>query len=495
MLHQKTTVPTLHSAAQKFLPLLQAATTKSNTTCTFNCAGGKNFCRLYPMKLSQYTIIRKLHDSSNYFIMNPLSMQADIISQQEMEAIANGTYDTSILKQKGYVLDEQKEKMLYRKAYLDFLDTRDNSEVQIFFVPWYACNFACSYCYQSGYDNKGTVTPEVIDAFFSYINTHITKPKYITLFGGEPLLDSPHARKIISYFIEKANQHSLHLAIVTNGYTLSSYIDILKKATIREIQVTLDGTEDVHNSRRFTKTKTPTFDAIVTGIDTALKHNIPINLRVVVDAQNINDLPNLAQFAIDKGWTNNPLFKTQIGRNYELHYCQADNAKLYERASLYEKIYELIIQHPYILQFHKPAFSISKFLFEQGAMPNPLFDACPGCKTEWAFDYTGKIYPCTAMVGKNGEEVGTYYPTVSLNTTVIEEWEKRDVTYIPQCQQCSLSLVCGGGCAAVAKNKHGNILQSDCRPVDTLLSMGISLYFEKEIGNYHAKSCNNQKSI
>ncbi|NMB63894.1 MAG: hypothetical protein GYA16_03390, partial [Spirochaetes bacterium] len=81
------------------------------------------------MKLSQYTIIRKLHDSSNYFIMNPLSMQADIISQQEMEAIANGTYDTSILKQKGYVLDEQKEKMLYRKAYLDFLDTRDNSKV------------------------------------------------------------------------------------------------------------------------------------------------------------------------------------------------------------------------------------------------------------------------------------------------------------------------------------------------------------------------------
>ncbi len=433
------------------------------------------------MKLSHYTIIRKIHDSDNYVMVNPLSRQADIIVPGEMEAIANGKFDINILKQKGYVLDEQEEKSLFRNAYLEFLDRRDNSEVQIFFVPWYACNFACSYCYQAGYDNKGLLTQEVIDAFFAYITTHITKPKYITLFGGEPLLDYPAARKLISHFIEKAKDHSLSLAIVTNGFTLGSYIDILKQASIREVQVTLDGTKDVHNARRFAKGNVPTFDAIVTGIDDALAQNIPINLRVVIDAENISDLPHLAQFAIDKGWTRNPLFKTQLGRNYELHYCQADNSKLLSRASLYEKIYKLIIQHPHILQFHKPAYSISKFLFEQGTIPQPLFDACPGCKTEWAFDYTGKIYPCTAMVGKQGEEVGTFYPNISLSTTAVEEWEKRDITSIHECQHCSLSLLCGGGCAAVAKNKHGNLLKPDCRPVDQLLSMGISLYFEKGI--------------
>ncbi len=409
-------------------------------------------------------------------------MQADIISQHEMEAITNGTFDIHKLHQKGYALEEQQEKMLYRKAYLQFLDARDTSEVQIFFVPWYACNFACAYCYQAGYEhNNGKLKHEVIDAFYSYITTNITKPKYITLFGGEPLLDSLHTRKLISYFVEKANYHKFPLAIVTNGYTLSTYIDILKTANIREIQVTLDGTKEVHNSRRHTKTKQPTFEAIVTGIDNALAENIPINLRVVVDGENINDLPNIAQFAIEKGWTTNPLFKTQIGRNYELHSCQANNIQLFDRASLYEKMYELITEHPHILEFHAPAYSISKFLFEQGKMPHPLFDACPGCKTEWAFDYTGKIYPCTAMVGKKGEEVGTYYPAISLHSSAIKEWENRDITSIPQCSNCSLSMLCGGGCAAVAKNKSGQILSPDCRPVDRLLSMGISLYFEKEI--------------
>jgi hypothetical protein len=35
---------------------------------------------------------------------------------------------------------------------------------------------------------------------------------------------------------------------------------------------------------------------------------------MVIDKENIENLPEFAQFAIDKGWTNNPLFKTQIGR-------------------------------------------------------------------------------------------------------------------------------------------------------------------------------------
>lgn len=435
----------------------------------------------FTMQLSRFTIIRKLHDSENYFILNALTKQADIISPFEMNDIAEGRYDEAILRSKGYILTHEEKDKLYKKAYFDFVDRRDTSEIQIFFVPWYACNFACSYCYQSGYEhNSASITTDIIDSFYTYIQSHITGKKYITLFGGEPLLDTAHSKEMIQYFLQKASLYAIPVAIVTNGYTLLSYIDLLKKASIREIQVTLDGTAKIHNSRRYTKSHQPTFDTIVAGIDEALQNNMPINLRMVVDAENINNLPQLALFAIQKGWTEHPLFKTQIGRNYELHYCQSNSQKLYDRASLYEKIYELIRKHPYILQFHAPTFSISKFLFE-GTMPEPLFDACPACKTEWAFDYTGCIYPCTATVGKTDEEVGRFYPDIVLNKEKVALWEKRDVTTIPQCAQCSLSLLCGGGCAAVAKNKTGNLLSPDCRPVDRLLSLGISLYFENDI--------------
>ncbi len=220
-----------------------------------------------------------------------------------------------------------------------------------------------------------------------------------------------------------------------------------------------------------------TFEKIVQGIDVCIAHKITVNLRMVIDRENIGNLSELARFAIDKGWTASPYFKTQIGRNYELHHCQSAPDKLFNRVSLYEKLYELIEQAPHIAEFYKPAYSISKFLADTGGLPDPLFDSCPACKAEWAFDYTGHIYPCTATVGKADEALGTYYPDVSSDENKINEWANRDVTAIPECKECSLQLACGGGCGAIAKNKTGNICSSDCRPVKELLELGFASYF------------------
>jgi uncharacterized protein len=266
------------------------------------------------------------------------------------------------------------------------------------------------------------------------------------------------------------------VAVVTNGYTLADYMDVLGNAPIREIQVTLDGIGEVHDRRRPLKGGQPTFERIVPGIDQALANGLTVNLRVVLDRENIDALPELARFARERGWTGHPRFKTQLGRNYELHTCQTNPAHLYGRVELYEKLYSLIKAHPDILEFHRPAFSLSRFLWENGELPDPLFDSCPGCKSEWAFDYTGRIYACTATVGKTGEELGTFFPEVSTDRSRIEEWQKRDVTSVAACRDCSLALACGGGCAAVAKNTSGSLLAPDCRPVRELLEMGISLY-------------------
>ena len=198
---------------------------------------------------------------------------------------------------------------------------------------------------------------------------------------------------------------------------------------------------------------------------------------MVIDKENIDNLPELAKFAIDKGWTKSPFFKTQIGRNYELHHCQSAPDKLFDRISVYEHIYELTREYPHIHEFYKPAYSVAKFLYENGDLPDPLFDACPACKTEWAFDYTGQIYSCTATVGKSDESLGSFYPAVTRKDEIINQWERRDITVIPECKDCSVQLACGGGCGSVAKNRTGNICSTDCRPVNELLELGFSAYF------------------
>jgi len=437
------------------------------------------------MKFSKYTIFSQIKDSENYFMVNLLTGQADILDAETAQKVKSGAIDNKEeFIEKGYLVDPEEERKMYMQKYLDFTDSREKDEIQIFFVPWYTCNFSCSYCFQDEYTpEKSTCTREVIDAFYSYVDTAFAgRKKYITLFGGEPLLAGGTARETVRYFFEKAAAQSLSVAVVTNGYTLVEYMDILKQAPIREVQVTIDGPAEIHDRRRMLKAGNEgTFDQIVAGVDAVLEAGMPVNLRMVIDAENINSLPAFARFAIDKGWTRSPLFKTQLGRNYELHHCQADSTKLFSRVSMYEKIYTLVEAHPYILEFHKPAYSISRFLLENGQLPDPLFDSCPGCKTEWAFDYTGKIYSCTATVGKSEEELGTFYPQVSLDVDAVEEWQDRDITTIAGCRDCSISLACGGGCASVAKNNNGTVCSPDCRPVKELLEMGIGLYFEKEV--------------
>jgi uncharacterized protein len=439
------------------------------------------------MHFSKYNIFSKIKDSENFFIVNLLSGNADILSYIDAEKIIKIRNEEKFtdkdfideLIEKGYLSDEIEENRLYRLKYLDFIDARDRDEIQLFFVPNYSCNFACSYCYQDEYaPTNGELTTGIIDSLFKYIqNEFAGRKKYITVFGGEPLLNSIKQKELISYIINRANEIKLDLCFVTNGYTLSEYIEIINKGSIREIQVTLDGTADVHNTRRFLKGGSGTFEKIVKGIDTCLENKIVVNLRMVMDKENINNLPDLALFAIEKGWTTSPYFKTQIGRNYELHHCQSAPDKLFTRVSLYEKLYGLVKENPHILKFYKPAYSISKFLSETGNLPDPLFDSCPACKTEWAFDYTGHIYPCTATVGKTDESLGTFYPNINQIQSKVNEWERRDITSIPECKNCHVQLACGGGCASVAKNHSGKICSTDCRPIQELLELGFASYF------------------
>jgi uncharacterized protein len=431
------------------------------------------------MELSRHNILSRIHRSDEYFLVNVLSGNADILNSSEAQRVlSRSVLDDPEYISKGYVVDPVQEGKEFRKKYLDFLDSRDTDEIQLFYVPSFACNFNCTYCYQEGYLNQGKGNGlDVADAFFRYVQVNFaSRKKYVTLFGGEPLLTDLQSREMLDFFTRRCRELDLELAVVTNGYNLEEFIPLFSLVSMREIQVTLDGPEAVHNMRRPLRGGKGTFSNIVKGIDAALAAGLPVNLRVVLDRDNMAALPLLADFAISKGWTASPLFKTQLGRNYELHFCQSRQSSLYSRIDLYRDLYELILKDPGLLQFHRPAYSLSKFLFENGELPAPLFDSCPGSKTEWAFDYSGRIFSCTATVGKSGEELGTFWPSVDLNKQRIESWQQRDILSISSCADCNLRLACGGGCASVAFNREHNLHAPDCRPVKELLELGISLY-------------------
>jgi uncharacterized protein len=436
-------------------------------------------------------ILVQINNSEEYAILNPISGSFDLMGPAEYDSLQSlmhgGSVDdelASYLRDRGYAYTTREEQeTAIAKAYAEFQQESASSQAQLMFVPTYGCNLACSYCFQHGIDGMPELaSPQVVDSFFEYARanfSNLPKKPFITLFGGEPLVGSLAQKDVIFYFIEKCAQEGYELAAVTNGYDFTEYVDILKKAEIKEIQFTLDGSRAVHDSRRATANRKGTFDRVVTGIEAAIQNKMPVNLRTVVDMENLEDLVNLAEFLDSKGWLDLPpeLFKTQIGRNYELFECYAKPQHLLTEVELWGKISSLSKTHPILSKFHRPDFKGIRYIVDTGELYMASFDTCPACKTEWVFDLYGKIYGCTASCGREEFLLGTFWPQVQLHADSIHSWKMRDVKSIPECVDCKYNVVCGGGCGVVAANKHnGNILSPDCRPIQELMDIGVNHY-------------------
>jgi len=107
------------------------------------------------MIYSKHNIFSKIKESDNYFIVNLLNGSADILNPAEGGLVQDFLDGKTIpaefhenLTEQGYLVDSKEEERLYRSKYLDFVDSRDDDEIQLFFVPNYNCTFACTYCYQ-----------------------------------------------------------------------------------------------------------------------------------------------------------------------------------------------------------------------------------------------------------------------------------------------------------------------------------------------------------
>ena len=447
------------------------------------------------MILARNNIIVPIKNAAEpeYAILNAVSGSFDMMDESDKALLddieAGKDVDTSFseyLFERGYAYhtpeDEQKA---IDEAFVDFNNEIDNTQTQLMLIPTYGCNLACTYCYQHGIDAEyAVITKETVDAFFNYAKKNFSdksKKPFITLFGGEPLVNSPRQRAIIEHIVSRCAEEGYEMAAVTNGYDFTEYAELLKKVKIKEIQFTLDGSRDVHDARRATANKKGTFDNVIAGIDAAVKNGFPVNLRTVVDLENIRDIVKLAEYLDDKGWLDLPpeLFKTQLGRNYELFDCYFKPQHLMTQAELWAEYSALSKEYPILEKFHRPDFKGIRHMIDTGELYMASFDTCPAAKTEWVFDLNGEIYGCTASCGRKEYLLGTFYPEVTLDAAAVEKWQCRNVRNIEKCKSCKYDVICGGGCGVISANKNGcDPLTPDCRPIQALLETGVNHYID-----------------
>ena len=166
-----------------------------------------------------------------------------------------------------------------------------------------ACNLRCKHCASSaGHPRQNELRLDEILHFCDQFPDLLVQEVDIT--GGEPLFREDWF-PMATYLNRKLN---IPVRIVSNGVLLKENISRLIDAGISTVGISLDGLEYTHDSIR----KRPgLFKQIISGIEAALRAEIPIAVITAANNANIDELPELRRALIDLGvhhWQVQPTF-------------------------------------------------------------------------------------------------------------------------------------------------------------------------------------------
>jgi uncharacterized protein len=386
-----------------------------------------------------------------YFVSNALTGEIVLMKEAGIrifESLRKGDATScsgSVLKdlrnRKFVFPSKQKEEEVFRNLILStWNEYQKNVPPEFYFVVNTQCNFNCVYCFEPEdiRAKKSTLSKEQVDAAFRVMDRLTAErewknPPCINIFGGEPLL--PSSRPILVYIMRRISERGYPTDFVTNGYFLSDFIDFFAeyRESIRSIQVTLDGSQTVHDQRRILKGGKGTFEKIVSGINDLLKKDLPINLtlRSSFDRHNIDSLETMKDIFDEHGWTGNSRITfAAVPIHDRSEFTNLEN--LIGQHELLESVFPIskdqgdglfdISIFTVLIHFRDYFCAAVKKDYQQAHF-TPRVSFCGGAALKiFLFHPDGRIYPCPGSPGIESSAIGTYYPKYALEL-IFRTWK------------------------------------------------------------------------
>ena len=158
---------------------------------------------------------------------------------------------------------------------------------QIYFIITQRCNYQCPFCIRDNLDGKDVEinVEHAKDALSMLSESYANSALIIT--GGEPLLH-PYWDDIIHF----ATLRFPIVSISTNGsFSSNTALALIKYLQNNlNLQMSLDGTKDVHDSIR----GNGAYNKVIENLSLLKNYSSHISISTTVGVRNIYDVPNLA---------------------------------------------------------------------------------------------------------------------------------------------------------------------------------------------------------
>ncbi|WP_458103575.1 radical SAM protein [Enterococcus faecalis] len=214
------------------------------------------------MKQSDYNILTQ-DDEGKTILFNSMTGSvfrlddrvSEIIQMDQIEKFEKKEID--LLKKHGMIVDKNNSQ-LSNYDYYHNLQKYSNDMLGITWLTTWGCNLSCTYCFEG--DNKDSTivsSHEEIDRLLKFIeqNYHRTRFKYlaVTLFGGEPMMNYKGIKLALPKMKEFCVKNDVIFIVnmVSNGLLLTeNNVKFLTENGLETIQITVDGSRELHNTKR-----------------------------------------------------------------------------------------------------------------------------------------------------------------------------------------------------------------------------------------------------
>jgi len=317
------------------------------------------------------------------------------------------------------------------------------------------CNLSCVYCYgvDGEYGTKGKMNEETAFTSVDFLMSQSKTDASITIhfFGGEPLLNFPLMKKVVSYSIDQAKIKNRRLAfsITTNGTRFSDDVNAFLNEHQFNVIVSFDGDEDIQDKNRPFKNGKGSFATTKPKIERFLQSrngNASARATVTNHSHDLTDLKKrlksmgfryagatvatLSEFAVE----NRPVTNIDEQQKFNL-LLESDNeaTELLKAIKNRDTIYLKDLSDSKVLSHVKELHFKQKSYFSCGVGRGLL-----------AISITGDIYPCHRFVGNDDFKMGNIK---NYDSSSASKYEESYTQKHPVCSNCWAKFHCGGaGC-------------------------------------------------
>ena len=158
------------------------------------------------------------------------------------------------------------------------------------------CNARCFYCYEMG-RSRTPMSEETALRTADYIISHCKGEKVsLRWFGGEPLYNKPVITLICRRLKEAGVEYRSRM--ISNGYLFDDSIVAEAKDLwrLKDVQITLDGTEQTYNRcKAYIYKGVNAYRRVIGNIHRLQDAGIKVNIRLNIDMHNAENLSQLAE--------------------------------------------------------------------------------------------------------------------------------------------------------------------------------------------------------